>query len=269
MSDLTPVVTACDRAFLPGLRALLSSLKRFDPARQVYLLDCGISDAEYEALFRFFPGLTRVIPDTPGSLPAPSVGSRATYARLSIGNAFRDHQRILYLDADTVVMSSLEDLDVLTIEEPQIIAACLEPYTPTFASANGISDFAKLGFSGAEPYFNAGVMLIDVGGWRRAKVYERALEYLGRRDVRIALFDQEALNVALEGQWRELKPEWNVSRYWMRKERRALRPNILDDARIVHFLSAEKPWMAPGVVHPWLMEKYETFAWSPAETCAK
>jgi lipopolysaccharide biosynthesis glycosyltransferase len=51
----------------------------------------------------------------------------------------------------------------------------------------------------------------------------------------------------------------------MREERRAVRPDILDNARIIHFLSAEKPWSTPEAVHPWLLEKYERFAWSAAK----
>lgn len=260
MANLTPIVTACDSAFLPGVRALLSSLRQFDPERPVYLLDCGISEVEYQELLPLCRKLERISANRFQFLPAPSVRSHATYARLMIGEIVPDHQRILYLDADTIVMSSMQELDVMAIEEPAIAAACVEPYTPTFSSSNGICDFSKLGFSGAEPYFNAGVMLIDVPRWRKARVADRAIAYLRRTDVRISLFDQEALNVAMAGMWRSLDPEWNVSRYWMHQERRAARPRILDAVRIVHFLSAEKPWAAPEAIHPWLLEKYQRFA---------
>lgn len=260
MTEALAVVTACDQAFLAGLLALLRSLERHDPDRIVYLLDCGISDGDRADLGRRFPNLRIVIVEPPSGLPKPSVGSQATYARLLVGDLFRKRERVLYLDADTIVVSDLRELEVLTLRPPYIAAACVEPYTPSFCSNNGVVDFRRLGFIGNEPYFNAGVLLIDINGWNSAGVKDKVLSYLMRTDIRITLFDQEALNVVLAGCWQRLDPEWNVSRYWVHESRRTARPNILRDAHIVHFLSDEKPWSSPETIHPWLLDRYEEFA---------
>lgn len=259
MNDVMEIVTACDQAFLPGLNALLNSIDRHEPDRIVHLLDCGIAHGDRVGLSRHFPNLRILTVDTPAGLPAPSVGSHATYARLLIGDLFPQHERMLYLDADVVLMSNLRPLDDLELAPAHIAAACIEPYTPTFASDKGVADFGPLGFVGDEPYFNAGVLLIDIARWNRARVGEKSLSYLKRDDLRIASFDQEALNVVLAGNWHRLNPEWNVSRYWMREARRIDRPNILRDARIVHFLSGEKPWSSPDAVHPWLLARYREY----------
>lgn len=254
------IVTACDQSFLAGLYSLLNSVERHEPDRLVHLLDCGIADRDSAELSRRFPNLRILTIDPPTGLPAPSVGSHATYARLLVGDLFRKHERMLYLDADVVLTSNLQALNGLKLEPLHIVAACVEPYTPTFRSEKGVADFEALGFLGDEPYFNAGVLLVDIARWNRAGVKQKAISYLKRDDLRIALFDQEALNVALAGHWHRLDPEWNVSRYWMREARRIDRPNILRDARIVHFLSDEKPWSSPDAVHPWLLERYQEYA---------
>ena len=260
MTEVLEIVTACDQAFLPGLNALLNSIERHESDRIVHLLDCGISDSDRAELDRRFANLRILTIDPPVGMPAPSVGSHATYARLLVGDRFGNLERMLYLDADVVVTSGLQALDGLELEPSHIVAACLEPYTPTFRSEKGVDDFEALGFLGDEPYFNAGVLLIDIARWNHAGIKQKAIAYLKRDDLSIALFDQEALNVALAGHWHRLDPEWNVSRYWMREERRIGRPNILRDARIVHFLSEDKPWSSPDAVHPWLLERYRDYA---------
>lgn len=260
---LVPIVTACDQAFLPGLHALLYSISHHCTKRMVYVLDCGIFKADREELLKLYPSLKFIRTPQILGLPMPSVGSYATYARLQIGEIFQEQEQVLYLDADTLVLTDLCELDALTLQPGKIIAACIEPYTPTFDSPNGVIDHQKLGIKGIMPYFNAGVMLIDVQRWNKAGVMDQAVDYLRRLDLRITLFDQEALNVALVNRWQTLIPEWNVSRYWMRVERRANRPRILEDARIVHFLSTEKPWLDPAGVDSWLLKKFKEYSIKP------
>lgn len=97
--------------------------------------------------------------------------------------------------------------------------------------------------------------------WSANKTTEKAVDYLFNPAGVIRLFDQEALNVALAGRWSELDPEWNVSRFWTRPERRVLRPDILSHAKIVHFLSEDKPWLPErDSLHPWLRRQYDAHA---------
>jgi lipopolysaccharide biosynthesis glycosyltransferase len=253
------IVTASDEHFVPGLRALLASIRKHSPQSPVCVLDCGIADATRHSLRRAFDGTEFIpIPESP-ELPNPSVGSRASYARLRVGELFSSADRVLYLDADTLLLSAIDYLDELVLPGECAIAACLEPYTPTFGSHNGVLDHETLGRSGATPYFNAGVLLIDVARWNALNVRKRATEYLCRQDVRITLFDQEALNVSLASYWHALPPEWNVSKYWV-IEGPSRWCEIVARAKIVHFLSAEKPWADPTGVDPLLLALFNQYA---------
>jgi lipopolysaccharide biosynthesis glycosyltransferase len=256
----TPIVTAADAAFVPGLKALLASLRIHCPNRTVIILDCGIPTQTQLELQCADADYVFLKPPVLDDLPFPSVGSFASYARLQLGEVLPQFPRIIYLDADTIVLDDLRELDNLVLSPSMITAASVEPYTPTFDSDNGVADWQLLGFNPHSPYFNAGVLVIDVDHWRLSEIGERAISYLRRKDVRITLFDQEALNVALIGQWQILPPEWNVSRYWLKPERRANHPHILEDAHIVHFLSPSKPWSNADDVHPWLLNHFHRYA---------
>ena len=52
-----------------------------------------------------------------------------------------------------------------------------------------------------QPYFNAGVMLIDLDAWRREDLVGRMLACLRRHRRDVLWWDQYALNVELAGHW--------------------------------------------------------------------
>ena len=207
-----PIITASDQAFLPGLQALLSSLSQNSPIRNVHVLDCGIEALARSHLELNFPDVNFIEFNEARHLPASNVGSNASYARLYIGDYFEEFKRVLYIDADTVVLNDLQELDVVELRQDAILAACIEHYTPTFASHRGVENYSKLGFNGNEPYFNSGVLLIDVQRWNAFEIKKASIAYLLRKDVHINLFDQEAINVSVVGKWQELHPRWNVTK---------------------------------------------------------
>lgn len=107
--------------------------------------------------------------------------SRLLLARFLVS----DIQRVLYLDADTMVRGSLKELwDAPLNEHGCIIGACPEP---TVSSKR----MKALGHGG-KPYFNAGVLLIDLESWRRNEI-EKQLTRVSERAWGAELFcdDQE------------------------------------------------------------------------------
>ena len=85
-------------------------------------------------------------------------------------------------------------------------------------------------------YFNSGVLLVDLERWRERQVTARALAAAERIGDDLILHDQDALNVALEGDWLPLLPHWNV---WV------IRPELTAEASAVfHYMGAPKPWHA-------------------------
>jgi lipopolysaccharide biosynthesis glycosyltransferase len=175
-----------------------------------------------------------------------AVGTELTagvYARLLIGDLLpTGWDRVAYLDSDTITRRPLTDLWNTDLGG-NLLGAVRDDYIPTIASPYGLPSWRQRGLDPDLPYFNSGVMLIDLDLWRRTRLGEQALQYLAEHRGDIRLFDQDALNAVAAGQWRQLDTVWNVTGYWRKPHRRTGRHrDILTAARIRHFAGYGKPW---------------------------
>lgn len=161
-------------------------------------------------------------------------GSVATYYRLAAAHIL-DVDRFLYLDVDTLC-----DLDVGVLFGLDMKAspAAMVPEAPLSASVD--RHVAKvLGNSHDAPYFNAGVILVNVEAWRRERITERAMEYLTNHPARF--WDQSALNVVLHGKVLPLDERYNTIAN-MRKNWPLLAGTYGSNERLIHFVDYPKPW---------------------------
>ena len=118
-------------------------------------------------------------------------------------------------------------------------------------------NYRQLGLRPDAKYFNDGVLLIDVAGWRRIDLPAQLLACLAENREHVAWWDQYALNVVLAGRWRETDRRWNVGIHafafpsWEQSpfDAESLR-ELREDPWIIHFNSAAKPWRAK-CEHPW------------------
>jgi lipopolysaccharide biosynthesis glycosyltransferase len=160
--------------------------------------------------------------------------SRMTFARLLLDKMKTDSDRLLYLDADILVLHDLYQL-------------WLEPLNgaPAAAALDGMDTALQLGapeldgLPRVSSYFNAGVLLMDLQAWQRHSVSEIAIEYLAANPAS-PYADQDALNFALNGLWVKLNPRWNcqahLGYYELTSIPKSARPWIL------HFVTSGKPW---------------------------
>lgn len=242
----------------------------------ILVIDCGLSDLSRDRLracvtdeweLRF-----RELPDGwCANLPDPGRFTRAAYGRLFIDLVAPDSSRAIYLDADTVIIRPIDEL--LHLDLKGVIAAGVQDeYIPSIGSPEGIADWSRFGLDPREPYFNSGVLVIDLREWRRCGVAAKALGYLKSARPGIELIDQEALNYALYGRWRLLPVHWNVGRYWYRGERRqGCFRDLVSRARILHYTTEYKPWSLPHKVPGWSRQPFFHFldrtpwaGWRPA-----
>ena len=170
-------------------------------------------------------------------------GSWATYYRLAVPQIL-DVERFLYVDADTLCDV---DVSVLNMFDMGNAPAGLVPEAP-LAGAMDRFVAGQLGNSPVEPYFNAGVILVNVAEWRRQRVTERAMEYITAH--RPPFHDQSALNIILHGIAKSLDERFNCIAN-MRKHWPALRNPYGQTGVLVHFLDYPKPWDFMGeLLHP-------------------
>jgi lipopolysaccharide biosynthesis glycosyltransferase len=160
--------------------------------------------------------------------------STATYYRLALPDLMHEYDRVLYLDADIMV---LDDLTVLWD-------------TPIGNSSTGVVDDFFLTeqkrwqhLSLKTPrYFNAGVMLMNLDLWRKDDVAAQVARAL-QENPDWEYNDQDGLNVILNERCFYLEPKWNVTTT-------RLNAGPPPDPRIIHFTGQEKPWHHSSL-HPY------------------
>jgi lipopolysaccharide biosynthesis glycosyltransferase len=161
-----------------------------------------------------------------------------TYTRLWLGEFFPETvNRVLYLDADIVVVGSIAPLWSTDLGGALMGAVDIP------GSDQGVR---RLGMRMEDGYFNAGVLLIDVAQWRATRAELTVLDYIRANPERVS-YDQDALNACFRSRTKRLDYQWNVIRPFYREPLvlplgRTEIEAIRRDARIIHFNGGSKPW---------------------------
>ena len=150
--------------------------------------------------------------------------SPANYARLLLPEMVAgEDDRLLYLDCDMLVLASLRSLATVDMEG-QALAVVREPDTGNHPAVDG-----RLPHPAEIPYFNAGLLLIDLDTWRREDLTRRTFAFIETHQSRLRFAEQDALNCVTAGRWKALDPAWNYT------HARVAAAGGYEAARIVHF----------------------------------
>ena len=214
-----PVVLAfaSNERYFPGLYcAVASALNRLDRTRQVNLkvLDGGLSRVSRETLSRLVdrlggPVRLEFMPVDESVFRGATLGpgeSHMTYCRTLLPHLL-NVPRVIYLDSDVLVFRDLSQLFDVELAPRKVLAAVLDSETPSLADdSSTIAD--GMGLPAEGPYFNCGVMLMNLDELRKQHFFERAVEFLNRKSAYL-FWDQSAINFLLYGQIDELPEYWN------------------------------------------------------------
>lgn len=265
LNDPIPIVTGADDNFALPLGVTLYSILRNvneETKLHFYILDGGIQEDNRERIYRVFQQngwedkhqMEWIIPDTSSvkHLPRHNWMSEATYLRLLIPEILPSQlEKAIYLDSDLILETDIAGLWNHAIDDA-IIWAAIDVFVQTLSHSTGVVNYHELGGQADSPYFNTGVMLINLDLWRGEKISEKAMDYLVKNKDAFTLHEQEALNAALIGKWKELDPRWNQqgSIYWPQvlpdseftEILMEMHNELMNEPFIVHYLSKSKPW---------------------------
>lgn len=158
-----------------------------------------------------------------------------------------DMDKVLYLDGDTIVRGSLEELWNTNLDN-YILAASIEPTVDKERKKNlGLEKY---------PYYNAGVLLINLKKWREEKAGKLILDYYKANNGRLFANDQDAINGALAGKIYTLLPKYNFYnifyQYPYKFLAKLMKPveyiseekfsECVKNPIIIHYLGEERPW---------------------------
>lgn len=245
------IVAALDENYAPHTAALIASVfSNSTPGKiEFYLLADNLSDNAKEKFARLaekFRGSICIIDGKIENFFVSGHLSKAAYLRLKIPELLPESvKKTIYLDADLLVKSDISELFDMDMGGKPIAAV---PDLGIMASRKSMAEKAEtLGIKADDPYFNSGVMIMDLDKWRNENYTEKILNLAKSHNFRH--HDQDALNKFFYNDWHALPLEFNVippifelslkvlfGRY--RKDAvKALR-----NAKIVHYAGGHKPW---------------------------
>lgn len=145
--------------------------------------------------------------------------------------------RLIYLDSDIVVNSSLGELWQTDLEDNYVAAV---------EDANGKKYAKRFGMKPESRFFNTGVMLINCRKWREDNIPHRAAKISMEKTGTTFGFDQTVLNQLFEGNVKFLDLKWNLQycpiNVWPTYENIKEYKNAISNPNIIHYVGDYKPW---------------------------
>ncbi|CAE6437830.1 unnamed protein product [Rhizoctonia solani] len=251
------VALAVDSPYaMPASVAILSAANATSRRITFYILDCGLTPSDVVRLQESVPkqrsGVTLFFLKPPESGLMGELGT--VWSKIDLIQVL-PVERALYLDADILVRKDLLPLWSTDLQGKLIVAAPDVGYPYGHASSQQAGHF---------PYFNAGVMLIDLA---RVRLIKEEIDHTCRKMKDSHFKDQDALNAVFRGKWLELSLAWNASGLGTyasipHPDREHLKLGEMKDPSIVHFTGPLHPTMA-HVINPWV-QPYVAKPWGYA-----
>lgn len=128
--------------------------------------------------------------------------SVSSYARLFIGSMLsKEVNRILYLDCDMIICGSLNKLWNRDLDG-MVLGAVQDSVNTDTKSA--------VGLRAEDPYFNAGMLMIDLDEWRKQKIENKCMDFLEQHEGKVIHHDQGILNGVLKNNWLRVPIVYNM-----------------------------------------------------------
>lgn len=186
--------------------------KRFNVQIKVYPLDNAVFDG----------------------FPVNDLWTCSIYYRALVGKALKNvTDRVVYIDADVICTNDFSELYTVDLHG-QVVGAVRDHDKKTREDAQ--TEY------GVSNYFNSGVLVIDPMRWEEAGISEQFIDTLREYGDRLRLFDQDALNIVLDGKTHFLPARFNAVARPRRYRQKDLMPVPLEECVLVHFIGNLKPW---------------------------
>jgi lipopolysaccharide biosynthesis glycosyltransferase len=185
------------------------SLLKSNPGAEIFLLGCNLKDESIETVktrVEKYGGIFRYVDVSEKINHLKSMGvnpyvSYAVYARIFIADLLSDITgKILYLDCDTLVVDSIDDV-FKTDLNGNPLGLAPDAVHPAYKKV------IQLPLD--KPYFNTGVALIDLDKWRARKCAKRIMDELESPHGRNPLGDQDVIVRVLNDEIVPLDRRWN------------------------------------------------------------
>lgn len=184
------------------------------------------------------------------------------YFRVAAPVILNQFERIIFTDLDLVFQ--VDPLNLAHIDlKGNIIAACKEAMFPFIYKENpNFQGFFVQTYTdnvlkiSPENYFNTGVVVFDVKRYNERNTFEKIIDLI--KDNHFLYQEQCALNIECNGKIHTLCRTWNfeISDILLHNHEISNYVDDFENANIIHFLGALKPWKDPSAEYAYLWWQY-------------
>ena len=160
-------------------------------------------------------------------------GNKFPFTKLMLASLLSD-DKVLYLDSDLLIRKDLSSLFVTDLKGHILGVSGIESIGSSLRS----KFYTSIGMKEEAPYFNSGVMMMDLIQWRQQDITKRCIEFADCYADRLVFADEAILNcVFYENNFHILDSSFNHALY-------PTSPSILanDLEAVFHFVGSPKPW---------------------------
>lgn len=231
------IVTASDKKFIPGVIALYNSLQSNAETQYDFILfahgeEEDFSELSIEKIFNPDPIDSPTSSKWPEKLPA-------MYSRIMIPRLLKGYDRVLWLDADTIVLREIHSLITMDMGDFPIAAsspgAAFQPENLRFMPFQ-LENPEKFPELRRTKSIQAGVVLFDIKNWQNNNL-DNTIDNLLVSDIKFKFVVQGLMGLALKGNFIELPYKWNCPVSWTSRYG-------IDDIHILHYVGGRgrNPW---------------------------
>lgn len=224
---------AIDKNFIAQLDVALTSIfcnKDKNDELNIYVLTDSINTKIKQRFYQKYKNIQFIEIDTKQfqNYPLVSLSSMSVYYRLILPTLFSQFDKILFLDSDLIVTSSLQDLyeqDITNYSLAAVEDIGIPQYLP--------KHITKLGLN---KYFNAGVLLLNLKKMRNNNFETNFQTYINNHSKDLLFQDQDVLNVLCQNDVLFIDSKFNQQ---TTPQNQDTKKNI---GTIIHYAGKKKPW---------------------------
>ena len=251
-SKIIPVFFTIDDNFAPFLSVAVKSL--LDNASREYfynihIVNNGLSDENKNKLLTLETDYSKIIfnnmderlkaiTDKKGTRLREDYFSLAIFFRIFIPDCFKEYDKALYIDSDTLVTDDISKL-YNTDLEGNYIGGCVD--TSCFAVKDITNYFTNGVGVDYREYINSGIILFDMKTLREKGFADKFLYLFNKYNFGNVDPDQSYINAILNGHIKYLDGRWDTMPTDEGKE--------IPNPGIVHFNLFKKPWHYDNVMY--------------------